>query len=169
MFASDVFGKGDGGRGLLLAARGLGSALGQIFAMRYARGNLARVVTVCGTAGFVFSLSYLGASIAPSILVACGFIAVAHFGGGAQWTLSTYGLQLRTTEWATDVVLLVLESQPHCCGVAGAHHTNRCHPTIAFEASNLFVGEQHSHGWILGPHPIDSGVVQGRPPYAVAP
>ena len=98
VFASDVFGKGDGGRGLLLAARGLGSALGPIFAMRYARGNLARVVTVCGTAGFVFSLSYLGASIAPSILVACGFIAVAHFGGGAQWTLSTYGLQLRTTD-----------------------------------------------------------------------
>ena len=25
-------------------------------------------------------------------------IAVAHFGGGAQWTLSTYGLQLRTTD-----------------------------------------------------------------------
>ena len=98
VFASDVFGKGDGGRGLLLAARGAGSALGPIFAMRYARGNLARVVTVCGMAGFVFSLSYLGASIAPSILVACGFIAVAHFGGGAQWTLSTYGLQLRTND-----------------------------------------------------------------------
>ncbi|NDI19538.1 MAG: MFS transporter, partial [Actinobacteria bacterium] len=98
VFASDVFGKGDGGRGLLLAARGAGSALGPIFAMRYARGNLARVVTVCGMAGFVFSLSYLGASVAPSILVACGFIAVAHFGGGAQWTLSTFGLQMRSPD-----------------------------------------------------------------------
>ena len=98
VFAADVFGKGDGGSGLLLAARGAGSALGPIVAMRYARGNLHRVVTVCGMAGFVFSLSYLGASIAPSIAVACAFIMVAHFGGGAQWTLSTYGLQMRTTD-----------------------------------------------------------------------
>jgi len=98
VFATDVFRTGDGGSGLLLAARGAGSALGPIFAMRYARGNLARVVTVCGMAGFMFSFSYLGASISPTILVACGFILVAHFGGGAQWTLSTYGLQMRTTD-----------------------------------------------------------------------
>ena len=32
------------------------------------------------------------------IFIAAAMIAVAHLGGGAQWTLSTYGLQLRTPD-----------------------------------------------------------------------
>jgi len=40
---------------------------------------------------------------------------------------------------------------------------------ITVVVGNLFVGEQHSHGWILGPHPFDSGVVQRPAPYALVP
>ena len=33
-----------------------------------------------------------------SVGVAAAWITVAHLGGGAQWTLSTYGLQLRVDD-----------------------------------------------------------------------
>ena len=36
--------------------------------------------------------------MAPSITIAAVAVAVAHLGGGAQWTLSTYGLQVVTPE-----------------------------------------------------------------------
>jgi hypothetical protein len=43
-------------------------------------------------------LCYLGVSVAPSLAVACMCILAAHFGGGAQWTLSTFGLQMRSPD-----------------------------------------------------------------------
>lgn len=98
VLASDAFHSGDGGRGLLLAARGVGSALGPIAATRYVRNNFPRLLTTCGVAGFLFSFGYLGASVSPTLIIACLCIMAAHFGGGAQWTLSTYGLQMRSPD-----------------------------------------------------------------------
>jgi len=98
VLASDAFHSGDGGRGLLLAARGVGSALGPIAATSYVRNNFPRLLSTCGIAGFLFALSYLGASASPNLLIASLFIVAAHFGGGAQWTLSTYGLQMRSPD-----------------------------------------------------------------------
>jgi MFS family permease len=98
VLASDAFHSGDGGRGLLLAARGVGSALGPIAATRYVRNNFPRLLTTCGVAGFLFAFGYLGASVSPTLIVACICVMAAHFGGGAQWTLSTYGLQMRSPD-----------------------------------------------------------------------
>ena len=98
VLATEVFHWGDGGTGLLLGARGLGAGLGPIVASRFARGELARVLRVCGVAGLLFSVFYLGAAWSPVLLVAAAAISVAHLGGGSQWTLSTYGLQLRTPD-----------------------------------------------------------------------
>jgi predicted MFS family arabinose efflux permease len=98
VLASEVFGWGDGGTGILLGARGLGAGLGPLVASRFARGQLSRVLRVCGVAGLFFSAFYMAGAWAPVIFLAAAAIAIAHLGGGAQWTLSTYGLQVRTPD-----------------------------------------------------------------------
>ena len=98
VLATSVFHWGDGGTGILLGARGLGAGLGPIIAARFTRGKVSKVLQVCGFAGLGFSAFYLGAAWSPLIFLAAGAIAIAHLGGGAQWTLSTYGLQLRAPD-----------------------------------------------------------------------
>jgi MFS family permease len=98
VFAADSFSSGDAGRGFILGARGIGSGLGPILAARLARGDLRRIVLICGLAGLGFAAGYAGAAVAPTLLVACVCVTLAHLGGGAQWTLSTYGLQLRAPD-----------------------------------------------------------------------
>lgn len=98
VLASEAFHSGDAGRGLLLGARGVGSGLGPIVAARFARGSLHRILLVCGVAACTFSLAYLGTAWAPTLLIASVTVMLAHLGGGAQWTLSTIGLQMRTPD-----------------------------------------------------------------------
>ena len=98
VLASDVHGSGDGGRGLLLAARGLGAGLGPFLATRWVRGSVRRVIMLCGWSAIVFSVAYVGAAWAPTLVLAAVCVTIAHLGGGAQWTLSTYGLQLRVDD-----------------------------------------------------------------------
>jgi len=98
VLASDVFNSGDRGRGLLLAARGVGSGLGPVLAARWARGSLRRVLTVCGWASISFAVAYTAAAWVPVLALALTLVVLAHLGGGAQWTLSTYGLQLRVED-----------------------------------------------------------------------
>lgn len=105
VLASDAFKTGDSGRGLLIGARGIGSGLGPLVAARLVKGNLERLLLTCGVAGVLFSAFYLGASISPHIMVAAVFVALAHFGGGAQWVLSSYGLQMRAPDEVRGRVL----------------------------------------------------------------
>jgi predicted MFS family arabinose efflux permease len=98
VLATDVFGWRDGGTGMLLGARGLGAGLGPIIASRFTKGQLSRVLRVCGVSGLMLGVFYLGAGWSPVIYLAALFITLAHLGGGAQWMLSTYGLQVRTPD-----------------------------------------------------------------------
>ncbi len=98
VLASDVFGGGDASRGLLIGARGVGSGLGPLIAARYTGGDLSRVLRVCGIASLVFSGSYLLGAWMPALALTAVFVTIAHLGGGAQWTLSTYGLQIRSPD-----------------------------------------------------------------------
>ena len=95
VFAADSFNSGDAGRGLMLGLRGLGSALGPLVAARFVKNDLSKVILICGVSGLGFAGGYLAAAASPMFLVACICIGFAHLGGGAQWTLSTYGLQVR--------------------------------------------------------------------------
>lgn len=114
VLASEAFGSGDTGRGLLLGARGVGSGLGPLLAARVVGTDVSRLLRVCGLAGLGFSLAYLGAGLSPELWLACIFVGVAHLGGGAQWTLSTLGLQrespdrLRGRVLAGDFALVTL-------------------------------------------------------------
>jgi MFS family permease len=98
VFADEELGGGDASRGLLLAARGVGAAIGPMIAARLVGDDLSRVLTVCGAAGLVFATGYLALSLTSALALGLLFVAVAHVGAGAQWTLSTYGLQIRAPD-----------------------------------------------------------------------
>ncbi len=98
VLATDELGGGDAATGVLIAARGVGVALGPLVAARLVGPSLDRVLLLCGSAGLVFGVCYLGLSVAPVLAVAAVLAFAAHLGGGAQWTLSTYGLQRRAPD-----------------------------------------------------------------------
>ena len=151
VLATDVFHWNDGGTGLLLGARGLGAGLGPLLASRFARGDLARVLRFCGLAGMAFSVCYLGVPWTGSILITAALVALAHLGGGGQWTLSTYGLQLRTPDhirgrvMAGDfaIVTLVMSITGLLAGLVSQHFgvqaTITAFALAAFVASVVYV------------------------------
>jgi MFS family permease len=94
ILAKNVFVAGEVGIGLLLAARGVGALIGP-FAGRAALGPKdRRIFAAIGVALVVFGLGYITLGIVPGLLLALPAVALAHVGGGAQWTLSSYGLQI---------------------------------------------------------------------------
>ena len=98
VLATDVFHGGDGARGLMIGARGVGAGFGPLLASRYVGKDLSRVLLICGVSGVGFAACYAAAAWSPYLLVAAAFVALAHLGGGAQWTLSTFGLQVRSED-----------------------------------------------------------------------
>ncbi len=98
VLSTQEFGGDDAATGLLLAMRGVGVALGPLIASRLIGSDLARVLLMCGSAGLVFGVCYLGLSLVPALWMAALLVLIAHLGGGAQWTLSTYGLQARAPD-----------------------------------------------------------------------
>jgi MFS family permease len=161
LLATGPFHSGDGGTGLLLAARGLGVVAGPFVARRLmttwgARprpgprpgpaahaaaaagasramagadsgpvpdadssrrlGDLALpgILLACGLAGLVYGAGYIVVGTAPVLAVAVVGALIGHLGGGAQWTLSTYGLQtavpdyIRGRVFAADFALVTV-------------------------------------------------------------
>ena len=105
VLAIDAFNTGDGGSGLLLAARGFGAAIGPFIFMRFARNNMPRLLLLCGIGGVMWSMSYLAASGSPTLWLAVIAIGTAHIGGGAIWTMASYGLQTSTEDHIRGRVL----------------------------------------------------------------
>ena len=63
------------------------------------------MLRICGLAGGVWGVSYLGLSVAPTFAIALPLVLMGHLGGGAQWTLSTYGLQARAPDHVRGRIL----------------------------------------------------------------
>jgi MFS family permease len=114
VFATDVFREGDIGIGLLMASRGVGALIGPFLGRAVAGPDDRRLFSAIGIALAVFGGSYMVFGLSPSLLVAAPIILVAHLGGGSQWTLSTYGLQVLTPDrirgriFAFDYALVTL-------------------------------------------------------------
>jgi hypothetical protein len=93
VFGGEVFHAGDVGIGVLFAARGLGALTGPFVARSLIqldnRGLATGIAVSLGVAITCYGLFPL----APSLLLAALLVVGAHMGGGAQWTLSTLGLQ----------------------------------------------------------------------------
>lgn len=98
VFGSSIFQAGDVGIGILFAARGLGALLGPFLARAAFGFDDRGLIVGIGVAFFLFLGSYLLLPLAPGLAVAAGLVFVAHVGGGAQWTLSTTGLQRATPD-----------------------------------------------------------------------
>jgi MFS family permease len=93
VFGRDVFHAGDAGIGLLFAARGLGALIGP-FLVRSVVGASDRGLIAGIAASFgIFAVGYGLMPLAPTLPLAALAVFGGHLGGGAQWTLSTYGLQ----------------------------------------------------------------------------
>jgi MFS family permease len=98
VFGSEVFDAGDAGIGVLFAARGLGALAGPF---------VARTVMGTDDAGLIrgIALSFVAAAgcyaifpLAPQLWIAAIVVFGAHCGGGAQWALSTLGIQRSTPD-----------------------------------------------------------------------
>lgn len=98
VFGRDVFNAGDAGIGVLFAARGLGALIGPF---------IARSVMGTDDVGLIrgIAVSFIAAAgcyalfpLSPALWVAALLTFGAHCGGGAQWTLSTLGLQRATPD-----------------------------------------------------------------------
>jgi MFS family permease len=98
VFGGTVFGSGDGGIGLLFAARGLGALVGPFLARSVMGTTDAGLLRGIGWSFAALTVSYAVFPVAPAIWIAALLVFVAHCGGGAQWALSTLGLQRATPD-----------------------------------------------------------------------
>ena len=94
VMAFDVFKAGKVGFGILMAARGVGALIGPFLGHRIAGRAHRRLFPAIGLSLAVFGLGYIALGMAPSLAIGAVMICVAHLGGGSQWMLSTYGLQV---------------------------------------------------------------------------
>ena len=93
--------------GLLFAARGLGAMLGPILA-RGAAGaepSTRAIIWICGISTLTYAGVYAALPLTTWLPLALVLVALAHLGGGAQWALSTYGLQATTPDHLRGRVL----------------------------------------------------------------
>jgi MFS family permease len=114
VFATKVFHAGEIGIGILMAARGIGALIGPFLGRWLAGPDDRRLFAAIAVALAVFGLGYTILGFMPTLLLAAPAIAFAHLGGGAQWTLSSYGLQrvvpdrIRGRVFAFDSALITL-------------------------------------------------------------
>ena len=95
LLAFQVFHAGDRGTGILYGFRGFGVLVGPFLARRFLRDeDLPSLFSTISLSLALYGLSYVFVASMPGIYLAGAFVFLGHLGGGAQWTLSSYGLQL---------------------------------------------------------------------------
>lgn len=95
VLAFQTYGAGDSGTGILYAFRGVGIVLGPFLVRPFIRGDDLRTVFWAIAACFaVFAASYAFVPLMPTIYLAGLFVLIGHLGGGGQWTLSSFALQM---------------------------------------------------------------------------
>lgn len=114
VFAVQEFDAGEVGIGILMASRGVGALIGPFLGRRLIGARDQRLFLVIGFALATFGLGYALTGLMPTLMLAGTTIALAHLGGGAQWTLSSYGLQrivpdrIRGRIFAFDAALITM-------------------------------------------------------------
>jgi MFS family permease len=95
VLAFTVYHAGDRGTGILYGFRGLGVFLGPFLARSFIGDeNLKRLFWGISISYLVYGASYAFVPWMPVIYLAGLMVLIGHLGGGAQWTLSSYGLQV---------------------------------------------------------------------------
>ena len=98
ILALQVFQAGDRGTGILWAFRGVGALVGPFLVRRQTR-DLRSVLGAIGLSFAVYGVFYATVPLMTNLWAAAALVLLAHLGGGAQWTLSTYGLQRIVPDW----------------------------------------------------------------------
>ncbi len=93
VFATQVYHGGDIAIGVLMAARGVGALIGPFVGRAFLGERDRRIYGVISVGLATFGLGYVLMGLSPALALALPAVAIAHLGGGAQWTFSTYGLQ----------------------------------------------------------------------------
>ncbi len=96
--------------GFLFAARGLGAMLGPLLARSTIGATPTRraIVWVCGLSTLTYAVGYLAfTAVYASFTLALVLVVLSHLGGGAQWSLSTYGLQRETPDHVRGRVMAI--------------------------------------------------------------
>ncbi|MCA1633562.1 MAG: MFS transporter [Acidobacteria bacterium] len=102
------------GIGVLYAARGIGTALGPVFARRLAGDNRTRMQTIIGLSFLVGGVFYAAFGGATNYALALIMLMIAHMGGSILWVFSTVLLQtsvednFRGRVFAAELALLTL-------------------------------------------------------------
>ena len=113
VLAATVFGVGSMGLGALFAARGLGALAGPLV-LRRVLSRSTWLMPGLAISMAVYGLAYVGVALAPWFWLALVLVALAHFGGGGNWAMSNYALQLvvpdelRGRVMAADMTLATL-------------------------------------------------------------
>ncbi len=95
VLALQAFHTGDSGTGILYAFRGVGIVLGPFLIRPFVKDDdLGTIFWGIAAAFAVFAVSYAFVPWMPGVWLAGLFVLIAHLGGGCQWTLSTYALQV---------------------------------------------------------------------------
>ncbi|MEU4241922.1 MFS transporter [Actinoplanes sp. NPDC026619] len=108
-----LHGAGVLGAGLLFAVRGAGALVGP-FVLRPVLGRRSWLLPGLALSMSLYGLGYLGVSVTPWFPLVLVLVFVAHFAGGANWTLSNYALQgevpdgLRGRVFAIDMMLATM-------------------------------------------------------------
>ncbi|MCX5740868.1 MAG: MFS transporter [Proteobacteria bacterium] len=100
-FARGAFAGSNLATGALLAARGVGALLGPFVARALAGGHSQAprtIVAICFGSTIAYAAFYAALPITPWLGLALVLVAFAHLGGGAQWVISTVGLQTVTPD-----------------------------------------------------------------------
>ncbi len=113
LYAAATFGVGPLGIGLMYSARGVGALLGPLV-MRSRAADPRGLPKVLVGSMALFGLGYLALAVTSWFWLVLLCLVVAHAGGGANWILSTYGLQsvvpdgLRGRVFSADYMLATL-------------------------------------------------------------
>jgi predicted MFS family arabinose efflux permease len=113
LYGAAAFSLGPLGIGLMYSARGIGALAGPLL-LRKRASDPDRLYGVLAVSMAVFGVGYLALAVTPWFGLVLVLLAVAHAGGGANWILSTYGLQavvpdaLRGRVFSADYTLATL-------------------------------------------------------------
>jgi hypothetical protein len=95
VYAKSTLHAGDSGYGALLAAWGLGVAVGSVVFARSPGRSLGLLLTASTLA---VGLAYIGWAVAPSLAIACGAGVIGGVGNGIQWAALISAVQRLTPE-----------------------------------------------------------------------
>ena len=184
VLARQEFEAGDVGIGILMSARGVGALIGPFLGRWLAGPDDRRLFGAIGMALGVFGIGYALVGVMPALWLAAAAIAFAHLGGGAQWTLSSYGLQrvvpdrIRGRIFAFDAALITLTLTASSLVTAWTAQTFGARPTTTI-LGLVAVAWAVTWAWLttgvrreatLNPGPPWSATAEGAPvPYVSEP